>query len=507
MGEDGVPHLVYVSREKRPKHGHHFKAGAMNVLSRVSGVMTNAPYMLNVDCDMFANNPKVILHGMCLLLGFEDESSSGYAQAPQRFYGGLKDDPFGNQLVVINRVMTEGFSGIQGPLYGGTGCFHRRKAIYGSRPPNLACNDGLSYKELKRRFGNSRELIESPKEVMADEFKGRQPWACEISSAIDISKQVASCTFEHKTCWGREVGWVYGSMVEDVMTGIRIQAMGWKSVYFKPEPSAFVGCAPTDGPGSLVQYKRWATGLLEVLLDRDYSPIAAARTKRLRCRQALAYLTFNVWALRCIPELIYSLLPAYCLITGNTIWPRASEREFLLPAAVFVGYNLHSMNEYLWCGLSLRAWWNNQRMQRITVVTSFLLGLLSVVVKLLGISDTVFEITRKEQRHEAGPNAKEDEPGRFTFDDSPIFVSGTALVLVQLAALAAAAIRLGAGSGGGGLGEAVCCGWVVASFWPFVRGFFGRGRYGIPWSVMLKAGLLAFVFVVICPTALLKHLH
>ncbi|KAG0448505.1 hypothetical protein HPP92_027815 [Vanilla planifolia] len=100
------------------------------------------------------------------------------------------------------------------------------------------------------------------------------------------------------------------------------------------------------------------------------------------------------------------------------------------------------MSEYLWCGL-LRAWWNNQRMQRITVVTSFLLGLRSVVVKLLGSSDTVVEITRKDQRHEAGAEAGEDEPGRFTFDDSPIFVSGTALVLVQLAALAAATIRLG----------------------------------------------------------------
>ncbi|KAK7846881.1 cellulose synthase-like protein b3 [Quercus suber] len=29
---DGLPHLVYISREKRPKHPHHYKAGAMNVL-------------------------------------------------------------------------------------------------------------------------------------------------------------------------------------------------------------------------------------------------------------------------------------------------------------------------------------------------------------------------------------------------------------------------------------------------------------------------------------------
>lgn len=28
----GLPHLIYISREKHPKHPHHYKAGAMNVL-------------------------------------------------------------------------------------------------------------------------------------------------------------------------------------------------------------------------------------------------------------------------------------------------------------------------------------------------------------------------------------------------------------------------------------------------------------------------------------------
>ena len=33
---DELPHLVYISREKRAKHPHHYKAGAMNVLVRIS---------------------------------------------------------------------------------------------------------------------------------------------------------------------------------------------------------------------------------------------------------------------------------------------------------------------------------------------------------------------------------------------------------------------------------------------------------------------------------------
>ncbi|KAL6135227.1 hypothetical protein ACLB2K_067455 [Fragaria x ananassa] len=120
-----VPHLVYISREKQPKHPHHAKAGAMNVLTRVSGLMTNAPYMLNVDCDMFINNPNIILHAMCMLLGSMNENKNAFVQCPQVFCDGLKDDPFGNQMIVWWKYVGQGFSGILGPFYSGTGCVHR----------------------------------------------------------------------------------------------------------------------------------------------------------------------------------------------------------------------------------------------------------------------------------------------------------------------------------------------------------------------------------------------
>jgi hypothetical protein len=43
-------------------------------------VVTNSPIMLNVDCDMFANNPQVALRAMCLLLGFHDDVHSGFVR-------------------------------------------------------------------------------------------------------------------------------------------------------------------------------------------------------------------------------------------------------------------------------------------------------------------------------------------------------------------------------------------------------------------------------------------
>lgn len=38
--------------------------------------------------------------------------------------------------------MARGVAGIQGPFYSGTGCFHRRKVIYGLSPNDIENIDG-----------------------------------------------------------------------------------------------------------------------------------------------------------------------------------------------------------------------------------------------------------------------------------------------------------------------------------------------------------------------------
>ena len=67
--------------------------------------MTNAPYMLNLDCDMFVNNPEVVLQAMCLLLDPKIDKEFAFVQFPQCFYNGLKDDPAGNQAIVVMQVI------------------------------------------------------------------------------------------------------------------------------------------------------------------------------------------------------------------------------------------------------------------------------------------------------------------------------------------------------------------------------------------------------------------
>ena len=40
------------------------------------------------------------------------------------------------------KYMGHGIAGLQGPIYGGTGCFHSRKVIYGLSPDDIDSING-----------------------------------------------------------------------------------------------------------------------------------------------------------------------------------------------------------------------------------------------------------------------------------------------------------------------------------------------------------------------------
>uniref|UniRef100_A0A0E0AL82 Glycosyltransferase 2-like domain-containing protein n=1 Tax=Oryza glumipatula TaxID=40148 RepID=A0A0E0AL82_9ORYZ len=81
-----LPMLVYISREKRPGYNHQKKAGAMNALLRVSALLSNAPFIINFDCDHYVNNSQAFRAPMCFML---DRRGGGddvaFVQFPQRF--------------------------------------------------------------------------------------------------------------------------------------------------------------------------------------------------------------------------------------------------------------------------------------------------------------------------------------------------------------------------------------------------------------------------------------
>ncbi|KAJ0034372.1 hypothetical protein Pint_24639 [Pistacia integerrima] len=99
-----MPLLVYVSREKRPSHAHHFKAGALNVLLRVSGVISNSPYMLVLDCDMYCNDPTSARQAMCFHFDPKISPSIAFVQFPQTFHNLSKNDIYDSEIRSIFRV-------------------------------------------------------------------------------------------------------------------------------------------------------------------------------------------------------------------------------------------------------------------------------------------------------------------------------------------------------------------------------------------------------------------
>ena len=139
-------------------------------------------------------------------------------------------------------------------------------------------------------------------------------------------------------------------------------------------------------------------------------------------------------------------------------------------------------------------------MGRIITMNAWFGGLLTFIFKLLGMSDIVFEVTQKKP-----PTSNHDEAnidiGRFTFTGTPVLVPGTTILLLQLTALAIYLLGFqpsgSPASAGGdlcGVGEVFCSIYLVVYYWPFLKGLFGKGNYGIPLSTVCKSALLTFVF-------------
>ncbi|XP_019082838.1 PREDICTED: cellulose synthase-like protein B2 isoform X2 [Camelina sativa] len=265
-----VPHFVYISREKRPNYLHHYKAGAMNFLVRVSGLMTNAPYMLNVDCDVYANEADVVRQAMCVFLqGSSNPNHCAFVQYPQESYDSTTDT-----LTVFQSFMVRGLAGIQGPIYLGSGCFHTRRVMYGLSPEDVEANGSLSSlatrellaaDSLPRGFGNSKEMVKSVVEAL--QIKSNPQHI--LTNSIEAAQEVGHCDYEYQTNWGKTIGWLYDSMTEDLNTSIDIHSRGWTSSYVSPNPPAFLGSMPAEVSEALLQQRRWLTGSMEVLFNKQ----------------------------------------------------------------------------------------------------------------------------------------------------------------------------------------------------------------------------------------------
>ncbi|KAI3958218.1 hypothetical protein MKW92_030144 [Papaver armeniacum] len=546
-----LPRLVYVSREKRPGFQHHKKAGAMNALIRVSAVLTNGAYLLNVDCDHYFNNSQAVREAMCFMMDPAYGKRTCYVQFPQRFDGIDLHDRYANRNIVFFDINLKALDGVQGPVYVGTGCCFNRQALYGYDPvlseadlePNIivkSCcgsrkkgrkankkyndkNRGMkrtesnvpifnmedmdegvegyeeerslimSQKRLEKRFGQSPVFISST--FME---QGGLPQSTNPSSLLKEAIHVISCGYEDKSEWGKEIGWIYGSVTEDILTGFKMHARGWISVYCMPPRPAFKGSAPINLSDRLNQVLRWALGSVEILLSR-HCPIWYGYSGRLRVLERLAYINTIVYPLTSLPLLAYCILPAICLLTGKFIIPEISNYAGIWFILLFLSIAVTGILELRWSGVGIDDWWRNEQFWVIGGTSAHLFAVFQGLLKVLGGIDTNFTVTSKATDDEG------DFAELYLFKWTALLIPPTTVLIVNMVGIVAGvsyAINSGYQSWGPLFGKLFFAIWVILHLYPFLKGLLGRQNRTptivIVWSILL-ASIFSLLWVRIDP--------
>ncbi|CAN7107361.1 unnamed protein product [Brassica rapa subsp. narinosa] len=531
-----LPRLVYVSREKRPGFLHHKKAGAMNALVRVSAVLTNGPFLLNLDCDHYINNSKALREAMCFLMDPELGKQVCYVQFPQRFDGIDKNDRYANRNTVFFDINLRGLDGIQGPVYVGTGCVFNRTALYGYEPPVKPKHKRASVlsrlcvvsrkKDSKSRKGSSKhsdstvpvfnlgdieEGVEAPgldddKTLLMSQMRlekrfgqsdifvastlmenGGVPLYATPENLLKEAIHVISCGYEDTTEWGTEIGWIYGSVTEDILTGFKMHARGWRSIYCMPKLPAFKGSAPINLSDRLNQVLRWALGSIEILFSR-HCPIWYGYGGRLKFLERFAYVNTTIYPITSIPLLMYCTLPAVCLFTNQFIIPEISNLASIWFLSLFLSIFATGVLEMRWSGVGIDEWWRNEQFWVIGGVSAHLFALVQGLLKVLVGIDTNFTVTSKAS-DENGDSAE-----LYLIKWTTLLIPPTTLLIINLVGVVAGisyALNSGYQTWGPLFGKLFFAFWVIVHLYPFLKGLMGRQNRTptviVVWSVLLSS--------------------
>ncbi|KAB1219131.1 Cellulose synthase-like protein E6 [Morella rubra] len=415
VDRDKMPLLVYVSREKRLSHRHHFKAGALNVLQRVSGLISNSPYILALDCDMYCNDPTSARQAMCFHLDSNISHSLSFVQFPQRFQNISKTDIYDSQLRSQFSLQWHGLDGLEGPFLAGTGFYIKRVSLRGS-----TMQEDTDLKELKQSFGSSNELIKS----LRQNFK---PNAINDQHILRQETQLlASCTYENDTKWGKEARFV------------SLHCKGWSSVNFDPPRPQFLGSGTTNLNDVLVQGMRWSSGLIEFGFSK-FCPLIYG-PPRVSLLQSMCYAEVALFPLYFLPLWCFATIPQLCLLNGVPLYPEVSSSFFVIYVFIFLSALSKHLLEVLSTGVSFQTWMNGQRLWMIKSIICHLYGSLDVIMKKFGMREASFLPTNKVADDE---QVKLYQMGKFDFQTSNKFlVPMVSLIILNMAAFFGGLIRI-----------------------------------------------------------------
>ncbi|KAK3035044.1 hypothetical protein RJ639_034834 [Escallonia herrerae] len=534
-----LPRLVYVSREKRPGYQHHKKAGAENALVRVSAILTNAPYILNLDCDHYLNNSKAVREAMCFLMDPQVGRDVCYVQFPQRFDGIDRSDRYANRntvffddwMVFKDQFMWEQVVFSSGKHSMGTGLHlsgvyprllhlvHGVAAVVVAaavpkKSPKISQRFNVNQKgktsmllfstlgrlrvnydehersllisqmSFEKTFGMSSVFIESTLMEYGGVAESAHP-----STVINEAIHVIGCGYEEKTSWGKEIGWIYGSVTEDILTGFKMHCRGWRSIYCMPLRPAFKGSAPINLSDRLHQVLRWALGSVEIFLSRHCPLWYGFGGGRLKWLQRLAYINTIVYPFTSLPLVAYCSLPAICLLTGKFIIPTLSNLATVWFLGLFFSIIATSVLELRWSGVSIEALWRNEQFWVIGGVSAHLFAVFQGILKMIAGLDTNFTVTTK-----AADDAEFGE--LYVLKWTTVLIPPTTLLIINMVGVVAGfsdALNKGYEAWGPLFGKVFFAFWVILHLYPFLKGLMGR-QNRTPTIVVLWSVLLASVF-------------
>ncbi|KAF5190438.1 Cellulose synthase-like protein e6 [Thalictrum thalictroides] len=415
---------------------------------------------------MYSNNSESVRDALCFFMDEQKGHDIAFVQFPQSFDNLTKNDIYGSSMTTIYAMDFPGLDGNGGPLYIGTGCFHRRESLCGRR---YSENYKFEYKEsIVNQVKESASELERTGKILAD------------------------CAFEEGTQWGKEMGLKYGCPVEDVITGLSIHCRGWKSVYFNPARKGFLGIAPSTLGQTLVQHKRWSEGDLQIILSK-YGPLSYG-VGRIKLGLQMAYCIYCFWAFNCLPTLYYSVIPSLYLLKGISLFPRITSPWFLPFAYVIITEMLSSLGEFLCFGSTLQCWWNEQRMWMFKRTTSYLFGFIDTLLNLFGVANSGFDITAKITDKDVSKRYEKDimEFG----NSSPMFIILATLAMLNLFCLVWGLERMIMNTKTRDFEsfflQVLLCGFLVIINLPIYNGLFFRKDSGrMPTSVTVKSIILA----------------
>ncbi|RVX12282.1 putative cellulose synthase A catalytic subunit 6 [Vitis vinifera] len=315
----------------------------------------------------------------------------------------------------------------------------------------------LSETKLEKKFGQSPVFVASTLLEDGGTLKIASP-----ASLLKEAIHVISCGYEDKTDWGKEVGWIYGSVTEDILTGASM-----------------------------------ALGSVEIFLSR-HCPLWYGYGGGLKWLERLSYINATVYPWTSIPLVAYCTLPAVCLLTGKFITPELSNVASLWFLSLFICIFATSILEMRWSGVGIDDWWRNEQFWVIGGVSAHLFAVFQGLLKVLAGIDTDFTVTSK-----AGDD--EDFSELYAFKWTTLLIPPTTLLIINLIGVVAGvsnAINNGYESWGPLFGKLFFAFWVIVHLYPFLKGLLGRQNRTptiiIVWSILL-ASIFSLLWVRVDP--------